>query len=173
MRFRRWTIHATHYPTWWYTRALCAVGVWQKWNWVAPGVLLGCRPTRRDLGRLESLGISVVINLCEKFRGYPELLGQLGLEQFSIATSDYQIPALEDLERGVAFMSDRIANGRKVYVHCKAGRVRSVALVICYLMATQQLSAKDAHACIQEKRRQIDRSLASRPAVAEFEARAL
>lgn len=170
MRLKRAVIHATYYPTWWYTRVLCALSIWQKWTWVTPNVLLGCRPTRRDLGKIKSLGISVVINLCEEFRGYPELLSRLGIEPLAVATPDYQVPTLEDLTRGVAFMADRIAAGRKVYVHCKAGRVRSVALVMCYLMATQQLTAKEAHAFILKKRRQIDRNLANRSAVVHFEA---
>lgn len=170
MQFMRWVIRATHYPTWWYTRALCALGAWEKWTWVTPEVLLGCRPTRGDLSELEPLGISAVINLCEEFSGHTGLLNRLNLEQLSIATVDYQIPACADLQRGVAFMADRIAAGGKVYVHCKAGRVRSVALVMCYLIANRQLSAKQAHACIREKRGQIDRNLAHRSAVVQFEA---
>lgn len=166
---KRLAIRATYHPTWWYTRAMCALGIWQKWDWITPDVLLGCRPTRRDMKQLRSMGISAVINLCEEFRGHQQLLNSLDMTQLRLPTLDYHTPTCEDLLRGVEFMIEQSAVGRKVYVHCKAGRGRSAVLVICYLMATRRITADQAEACVRESRRQIDRHLANRQAVRDFE----
>lgn len=165
----RLAIRATYYPTWWYTRAMCALGVWNKWDWITPNVLLGCRPSRRDIRQLRSMDISAVINLCEEFSGSQQLLTSLGMTQLHLPTLDYHTPTSGDLLRGMAFMVEQSRVGRKVYVHCKAGRGRSAVLVVCYMMATQGITADQAEACVRESRSQVDRHLANREAVRDFE----
>jgi atypical dual specificity phosphatase len=46
----------------------------------------------------------------------------------------FEAPPQEILLDGVEFINRTISKGGVVYVHCKAGRSRSAALVACYLM---------------------------------------
>jgi protein-tyrosine phosphatase len=46
----------------------------------------------------------------------------------------FEAPPQEMLLEGVEFMNNTVSKGGVVYVHCKAGRSRSAALVACYLM---------------------------------------
>jgi atypical dual specificity phosphatase len=46
----------------------------------------------------------------------------------------FEAPPQEMLLEGVEFMNKTVSKGGVVYVHCKAGRSRSAALVACYLM---------------------------------------
>jgi protein-tyrosine phosphatase len=46
----------------------------------------------------------------------------------------FEAPPQKMLLEGVEFMNNTVSKGGVVYVHCKAGRSRSAALVACYLM---------------------------------------
>ncbi len=162
----RFIIRLTYYPTLWVHRLMCAVGIWRQSAWVDEFVLLGTVPSARDLRRFAGEGVGAVVNLCEEFSGDPRTLKACGLEQLHLPTLDYHCPALEDLARGVRFIFEQIAAGRKVYVHCKAGRGRSATLVLCYLMASRRIDAAEAYRLLQEARPNVARALDRQPAVA-------
>lgn len=50
------------------------------------------------------------------------------------------------------FISEAIAKGGKVLIHCQAGASRSVTVVCAYLMKTQNISAADALLLVQSLR---------------------
>jgi protein-tyrosine phosphatase len=68
-----------------------------------------------------------------------------------LPTVDETPPSLEHLEQGVAFMSDVIAEGGTVYVHCGSGIGRAATLVAAY-MVRQGASPEKAWARIQAVR---------------------
>jgi len=158
-----------YYPSLGYSEILFALGRWRKWDWVDEHVLLGAVPYRRDLVRLHALGIRAIVNMCEEFRGHPTELKRLGMEQLRLPTLDFHCPDRADLLRGVVFIRQQIAAGRKVYVHCKVGRSRSVTLAMCYLMATYHLTAGEAWARLHSVRPQITRHLDRQPGLAGIE----
>ena len=160
-----------YYPSLLYSDVMCALGLWRRWDWVDSFVLLGRVPTRRDLRRLKSLGISTVINLCEEFVGHTEALEACGMRQLRLPTPDYTSPSQEDLLRGVDLLRQHASAGKKAYVHCKVGRGRSPTLVLCYLMAERQVAAVEAFRVLRAARRQVSRNLTRRPVVLVLERR--
>lgn len=60
---------------------------------------------------------------------------KLGVDAIRFSVVDmFEAPPQDMLLKGVEFINNKISNGGVVYVHCKAGRSRSAALVACYLM---------------------------------------
>ncbi len=162
-------IRAAYYPTLWYNRVMCSLGIWRKWDWVDSFILLGAVPSPRDVARLKSLGIRAVVNLCEEFDGHRSAMTECGIIQLHLPTYDYHCPSRAKLLCGVEFMSEQINAGRKIYVHCKAGRGRSATLVLCFLMTTRGISAKEAEDIVRKSRLQVDGNLAERPPVRTIE----
>lgn len=64
----------------------------------------------------------------------PEDWKQSNIAQKQIETPDFNPLSVEDIIQGVEFIEENIKKGKNVYVHCKAGRSRSAAIVICYLI---------------------------------------
>jgi atypical dual specificity phosphatase len=110
-----------------------------------------------------------VINMCGEFPGHTVELETHGVEQLHLPTLDYHSPNEQDMLRGIEFIHRHITAGRGVYVHCKAGRGRSVTLAMCYLMAAHGLTPEQAHRRIRDVRPQIDRRVVRRSAVRAIE----
>jgi len=56
------------------------------------------------------------------------------------------------LRKALDELTQAVADGMKVLVHCHAGRSRSVSVVARYLMESMNISSDDALALIQQKR---------------------
>jgi atypical dual specificity phosphatase len=157
------------YPTLWWNLLLNRF-IGQKrrwWDWVDDDVLLGALPFPADVPKLKSIGIGAVINTCCEYAGPLELYAQAGIETLYIPTIDFTPPSIEDLRTAVAFMHAQIAKGRKVYVHCKAGRGRSATVVMCYLIS-KGMTANAAQKLLLEKRPHVMADLEERTVVKQF-----
>ena len=64
--------------------------------------------------------------------------------------------------------SSRSALGRRVYVHCKAGRARSGTVVLCWLIAAHGMTPAEAQQRILQRRPHANPRLAQRAVVQEF-----
>jgi atypical dual specificity phosphatase len=84
-------------------------------------------------------------------------------------TIDFTHPNFDDVVKAVEFIQHHADQGKRVYVHCKAGRARSATVAICWLMKTQQISKEAAQASLLEKRSHINKHLVDRPVVQQFE----
>ncbi|HHH44106.1 MAG TPA: phosphatase, partial [Gammaproteobacteria bacterium] len=126
------------------------------WNRVDQHVLLGALPFPRDVEKLSSEGVSAVVNTCQEYAGPVSAYKNFGIRQLRIPTIDFTPPALQDIELAVAFMNRHIADGKTVYVHCKAGRGRSATVVMCWLIQDRQISASDAQQWIRKFRPHIN-----------------
>lgn len=140
------------------------------WSTIDEYVVLGARPLRRDVPRLAAEGIRAVVNTCEEFSGPLDLYRKFGIEQLHLPTIDFVHPTLADVQRAMAFIEAHVAAGRRVYVHCKAGRGRSATIALCWLMKSRCLSAEAAQQWLVQKRPHVNRHLAHRPVVAQFAA---
>lgn len=144
---------------------------WQWWTEIDQDVVLGAVPFRRDIGKMVQLGVKAIVNTCEEFPGHTQLYQELGIVQYHMPTIDFTHPTLQSVSEAVDFMQDQIAQGHRVYVHCKAGRARSATVVMCYLMAAHGMTPQQAQELLVEKRRQVLASVYSRPVVQAFEER--
>ena len=138
------------------------------WDPVDDHVILGALPFSRDVARLQALGVAAVVNTCEEYAGPQTAYQKSGIEQLRVPTTDFTPPSLEHINQAVQFMDEQIAQGKKVYVHCKAGRGRSATVVLCWLVANRQMTAEQAHAHLVAKRPHVNRGLAQRQVVREF-----
>lgn len=168
---RRLAVWVAYYPSWLFSEAMFALRVWRKWDWIAPGVLLGAVPTRRELARLRGMGIESIVNLCDEFGGHTRELAAQRLTQLHLPTIDYSAPSVADLQRGVAFIHEELASGRKVYLHCKAGRKRAPTLALCWLISTG-MTPEQAQRTLSAARRQVSRRLGRAPSVRAYLAEA-
>jgi dual specificity MAP kinase phosphatase len=57
----------------------------------------------------------------------------------SSLNSRAKAPSIEQLEKGIGFIKNQIANGGKVYVHCRLGEGRGPTMAIAYLIGTGML----------------------------------
>ena len=76
--------------------------------------------------------------------------------QRQLATVDFfRAPTQQNIHIGIAFIHEIAANGRSVYVHCKAGRGRSTTVVACYLIQEHRITPDEAVRRIRDRRAHI------------------
>lgn len=138
------------------------------WDDIDAHVIMGALPFACDVPALRRAGVGGVVNTCEEYGGPVRTYRRAGIEQLRIPTLDFHPPALADLERSVAFMQDQIARGRRVYVHCKAGRARSGTVVMCYLIGARGMTPEEAQQLILRCRPHAHRQLDQRQVVQQY-----
>ncbi|XP_057369166.1 phosphatidylglycerophosphatase and protein-tyrosine phosphatase 1-like [Daphnia carinata] len=113
----------------------------QWYNHVDNHVILGALPLRNKTQELiETEKVNTVVSLNEDYEvkyltHQPEEWKKLGVDAIRFSVVDmFEAPPQDMLLKGVEFINKKISDGGVVYVHCKAGRSRSAALVACYLM---------------------------------------
>lgn len=133
---------------------------------VTPQLVVGGQHYRGGLAAMREYGITAVVNLRES-RFSDEKAGIAGNRHLHLATLDNTPPAREDLIRGVKFISDEIANGGKVYVHCGVGIGRAPTLAAAYLISTG-LTPDDALGVIRAVRPFVHLTASQRAELDEF-----
>lgn len=164
-----WLARLLFHPTLWWNLILNRILAKQRrwWDWVDDDVLLGALPFPHHVLELKALGIGAVINTCVEYCGPVEHYKTAGIEVLSLPTVDFTAPSIEHIREGVRFIRDQVARGRKVYVHCKAGRGRSATVVMCYLVC-KGMTPEDAQKLLEEKRPHVMPSLYKREVVQQF-----
>jgi len=130
-------------------------------------IILGALPfhERKHVERLKSLGVGGVLTLNKPFELQPNLIGTPvqpcdwllnDVESLHIPTPDFCPPTTKEIKMGIDFMKKIIASGKSVYVHCKAGRGRSVVAVVCYLIETDNITVEEAVEYVKKRRSQIN-----------------
>jgi len=82
----------------------------------------------------EDYGVAGVINMCEEWRGPLRHYKKLGMEELYLPTTDHFEPSQEDLISALSFLERHEAQGKKVYVHCRAGHGRSGAVAYAWML---------------------------------------
>ena len=172
MNLKRLYAQTIFYPTLWWNMLLGRVlRVRNWWDPVHPSIILGAMPFASDIPALSRMGVKAVVNTCEEYEGPVEQYKKFNIEQMRMPTIDFTHPKFEDVTRAVQFMDEQIAAGKKVYVHCKAGRARSATVVICWLIKNKNMTAEQGQALLLEKRAHVNPRLPQRPVVQQFEER--
>ncbi|PUZ62180.1 hypothetical protein GQ55_4G336100 [Panicum hallii var. hallii] len=128
------------------------------WDEVDQFILLGAVPFRRDVSRLQKLGVHGVITLNEPFETLvPSSMYQSrGIDHLVIPTRDYMFaPSLVDINQAVDFIHRNASSGKVTYIHCKAGRGRSTTIVLCYLVKYKKMTPETAFEYVQSKRARV------------------
>ena len=140
-------------------------------TWVSPEIMVGGFLLPSDVAELKRIGVGAVVNATTELLEPVATLRAAGIEYLQVPCWDMRCPSLEDAERGVEFIAAKIAEGKRVYVHCASGVGRSVALVVCYLVAYQGMTVDQAIATITEKRPRVAMRTEQRDFVHAFVAR--
>ena len=107
---------------------------------VQPNLYVGGQHRRQGLAPMRDLGITAIVNMREES---DDAQRGLALDHYLwLSTTDDAAPAIEDLERGVDFISHHVAEGRGVYVHCAAGVGRAPMIAAAYLVRTGMSAAQ-------------------------------
>ena len=72
-----------------------------------------------------------------EYKGPVEEYSRLGMKQLWLPTTDHFEPSVGDLAKAVDFIRRQ---DTKVYVHCRAGHGRSAAVVLAWMMASNDKS---------------------------------
>lgn len=114
-----------------------------------------------------------VVNLCEEYRGPVGSYSRLGMKQLYLPTVDHFEPSVESLEKAVKFIDRCSKDGKRVYVHCRAGHGRSAAVVFAWLLSKDpDVDRKDLNAqfCMI---RDVRSTLWKQPNIIEYHSRLL
>ncbi|CAF1621126.1 unnamed protein product, partial [Didymodactylos carnosus] len=129
---------------------------------------LGCLPTAADVHTLNNVGIKYVLNMCAEYNGPCKTYEKYNIKQLHLPTVDCTAPSVYTIERAVKFMNEAYVNNKKIFVHCKVGMGRSAAIVLCHLVANENMSAESALKLMKEKRPEISTSIIKHKPVKQF-----
>ncbi|KAL6058575.1 putative Chromatin modification-related protein EAF3 [Balamuthia mandrillaris] len=161
-----------HYPKLPFVLAAFSLGLKKSpyWSQVAPGLVMGALPCTR--WHVEALSkrwkVQAVVNLCDEDSGPLSYYQLYEMEQLHLPTVDHNEPSLQDLETAVAFIHRQHQLGRTVLVHCMAGRGRSAAVVLCWMLASQRMNPVEAQQALSKKRAMVRPRLCQQKNVLAF-----
>jgi atypical dual specificity phosphatase len=115
-------------------------------------LFIGAIPTDHgDVGALSERNIEVVVNLCKEDE-YPDgarvdvetALTRAGIDEQRFPFTDHGDLAAAQLDAAVGEVVRQLDSGRRVYVHCRAGRQRSSAVATAALALREGVSLDEA-----------------------------
>jgi len=127
---------------------------------VARGLLTGAYPTDgADVAALAEAGVQEIVNLCEDAEYEPGMRGAVedaladaGIGERRIELVDYGALPEAALGRAVAEVMDALEDGRRVYLHCRAGWQRSAAVAGAVIALRENLEIEEALDALRERR---------------------
>ena len=119
---------------------------------VGDGLLVGAYPLDgEDVRRIADADIDVVYNLVEDSEygegerdAVTQALEDAGVGERRLAFVDYGRLGLEDLDRAVAEVMEDLEDGRRVYLHCRAGWQRSAAVAAGVIALREEIGIEEA-----------------------------
>jgi protein-tyrosine phosphatase len=105
-------------------------------SWVTPQLAVGgSYPASAAEQLARVLGIGCVVDLRVERCDDERALQAHGIELLHLPTRDACAMSLPMLDRGVAWVDEKLDRGLKVYIHCEHGVGRSALLTLCVLVA--------------------------------------
>jgi predicted protein tyrosine phosphatase len=131
---------------------------------VHPGLIVGAYPLDRgDVNQLRLMHVERVLNLVEDSEYQPgdreaieEAYASCGIQESRQNLIDFGHLPSDQLEAAVATLVGWLEDGRRVYVHCRAGWQRSAAVASGAVAVIRRISIEQALASVQEQKPTAD-----------------
>lgn len=120
-------------------------------TWVADDLAIGSRVMSDEWLLISDAGIGAIVDCRAEACDPSDLLASLGIAFLHLPTRDCGDFDATQVSEGVAWVEQRLAEGRRTLVHCQAGKGRSV-LIGAAVLTRRGLSPDDALALIRERR---------------------
>ncbi|QSQ20933.1 dual specificity protein phosphatase family protein [Pyxidicoccus parkwayensis] len=105
-------------------------------DWVLPSLAVGGRfPIEAAEHLARKLGIRYVVDVRVEERDDEHVLREHGITLLHLPTADLRAIRRELIDDGVAWVTQRLEEGHKVYIHCEHGVGRSALLALCCMVA--------------------------------------
>ncbi len=115
------------------------------WDQIDDYLFLSAIPlnTLGHLNNLEDLKIKSVLSLIEDYERIPgysiepvqiEDYKDKNIDNLTINVPDYMPPTISQLITAIKYIHKNVSDKRRILVHCKVGKGRSVTTVACYLL---------------------------------------
>ncbi|KAL8284174.1 hypothetical protein RQP46_004923 [Phenoliferia psychrophenolica] len=126
---------------------------------IIPGFLyLGPEPTKKeDLDDLERRGVKQVLNLALECDDRDGEIARRFDRYWKIGMRDFveETGVQRSIEEACRILADAQLQSKPIYCHCRAGKSRSVTIVLAYLVHRNNWSLKRAYAHVSEHRKSI------------------
>ncbi|WP_164011716.1 protein-tyrosine phosphatase family protein [Pyxidicoccus trucidator] len=105
-------------------------------DWVLPSLAVGGRfPIEAAEHLAKKLGIRHVVDVRVEARDDEQVLREHGITLLHLPTEDMRAIRGDMLDDGVAWVTEVLGQGHKVYIHCEHGVGRSALLALCCMVA--------------------------------------
>ncbi len=127
-------------------RLLSIISPRNRFDWIEGGLAIGTDSASPAV--LKASGVTSIVSVGSRFRGEVSSFEVLYLD-----IKDHMPPSAEQASTAAEWISTRLRNGQRVFVHCHAGMGRSVTLVTYYLMSRGK-SLQEAIGLVRSRHRQ-------------------
>ncbi|KAH9821109.1 hypothetical protein DFH28DRAFT_1079211 [Melampsora americana] len=111
-----------------------------------------------DFERLKSLKIKRILNVAVEVEEIPKGKEFEFIEKYTkIPLRDFveEVGVQAGIDQANSLLDDALLHSSAVYVHCKAGKSRSVTIVLAYLIHRYKISLKESYAYVSNRRKGI------------------
>lgn len=130
-----------------------------NYDHILPLLVVGSLPIYEDdVKEMRNQSVAAVVDLCRDNEDEDSMLAEFGIAHNPEFIPDTKAPLQDQFDRLVRWIDSYIKDGKKVYIHCHAGRGRAPTIACAYLIHTG-MSPMQAFDFILEKRKSAEISV--------------